>query len=153
MNNKTKLFCAGLSAGAIASVDNLIKNKIEDSIKEGQTIDFLNGKITIQKHHNRGIPMNAFDDHQKAVAICSLIALISESAYAGRGILKGKSNIFLIAHSLILAGALSNTYDRLCRKYVVDYLSFFRKKAIYNMSDFCIFAGVFLALSDELKNE
>ena len=51
--------------------------------------------------------------------------------------------------AFLLGGAYSNTYDRLPRKYVVDYVSFpvknrrFRK-IVFNISDFCIMIGALL---------
>ena len=51
--------------------------------------------------------------------------------------------------SLLLGGAFSNTYDRLRRKYVVDYFSFGVKWqrlrcVVFNLSDFCIMIGAVL---------
>ena len=51
--------------------------------------------------------------------------------------------------SLLLGGAYSNTYDRLVRKYVVDYVSFPVKNekirnVVFNISDFCIMIGALL---------
>ena len=53
--------------------------------------------------------------------------------------------------SLLLGGAFSNTYDRLKRKYVVDYVSFGVKwkklrQVVFNISDFCIITGALLAI-------
>ena len=53
--------------------------------------------------------------------------------------------------ALLLGGALSNTYDRLKRKYVVDYFSFGVKwkrlrNIVFNISDFCILAGTLLTV-------
>ncbi|MDE7232762.1 MAG: signal peptidase II, partial [Lachnospiraceae bacterium] len=51
--------------------------------------------------------------------------------------------------ALLLGGAYSNTYDRLTRRYVVDYVSFpvknqrFRR-IVFNLSDFCILIGALL---------
>ncbi len=52
--------------------------------------------------------------------------------------------------ALLLGGAFSNTYDRLKRQYVVDYLSLNVKnksvrKIIFNISDLCIILGALLA--------
>lgn len=51
--------------------------------------------------------------------------------------------------SLLLGGSFSNTYDRLKRKYVVDYFSFNVKwkplrRIVFNLSDFCIIVGALL---------
>ena len=53
--------------------------------------------------------------------------------------------------AFLLGGAYSNTYDRLVRKYVVDYVSFPVKNArirqiVFNLSDFCIMIGAFLMM-------
>ncbi len=41
--------------------------------------------------------------------------------------------------TVMTAGGLSNTLDRLIRRYVVDYIP--KGKYVYNLGDFAIFAG------------
>lgn len=59
--------------------------------------------------------------------------------------------------AMLLGGAFSNTYDRLKRKYVVDYFSFRVKwkwlsRIIFNISDFgIIFGALTAALSAGLR--
>ena len=53
--------------------------------------------------------------------------------------------------SLLLGGAFSNTYDRLRRRYVVDYLTFNvrwkpLRRVVFNLSDFCIMIGALLVV-------
>ena len=60
-----------------------------------------------------------------------------------------RQNIFLIfSLSLILAGAVSNLFDRIIFGYVVDFLSFFNY-SIFNLSDVYIVSGVGLVLLSE----
>ena len=40
----------------------------------------------------------------------------------------------------IMGGALSNTFDRVTRKYVVDYIP--KGKYVYNLGDFAIYSGL-----------
>ena len=60
--------------------------------------------------------------------------------------------------ALLLGGAYSNTYDRLTRKYVVDYVSFpvkskrFRR-IVFNVSDFCIMIGALLLALGEARRK
>ena len=60
------------------------------------------------------------------------------------------NNLLRLGLALLLGGAFSNTYDRLHRGYVVDYVSFpvkwqaFRK-IVFNCSDFCIIIGALLS--------
>ncbi len=51
--------------------------------------------------------------------------------------------------SFVVGGAFSNVYDRLVRRYVVDYFSFNVKwerlrRIVFNISDLFIFLGSFL---------
>ncbi|MDE7359775.1 MAG: signal peptidase II, partial [Lachnospiraceae bacterium] len=60
--------------------------------------------------------------------------------------------------ALLLGGAYSNTYDRLTRKYVVDYVSFPVKnrrirRIVFNISDFCIMIGALLLVLGETRRK
>lgn len=60
--------------------------------------------------------------------------------------------------ALLLGGAYSNTYDRLTRNYVVDYVSFPVKnkrvrRIVFNISDFCIIIGALLMTLGESKGK
>jgi signal peptidase II len=56
-----------------------------------------------------------------------------------------QNKIFNIGMALILGGGISNIYDRIYRKKVVDYFSFSIKPRIYfNLADMFIFLGSFL---------
>ena len=60
-----------------------------------------------------------------------------------------QQNIFLIfSLSLIVAGAVSNLFDRLYFGFVVDFISFF-DYSIFNLSDVYIVGGVGLILISE----
>lgn len=52
---------------------------------------------------------------------------------------------------MILGGAWSNVWDRITRKYVVDYFSFHTKcrkleRVVFNLADMFIFLGGFLVI-------
>ena len=93
----------------------------------------------------------------KRIALLSIIftafmtgIYVATLGYKGQGILKA-------GLSLLLGGAYSNTYDRLRRKYVVDYISFGvkgkLKNIIFNISDFGIILGAGLMVIGELLKE
>lgn len=152
MSRKQLMLLMMLSAEVVANADNFIKEVIEKKIADGEKRQILNECVTIQKHHNKGFSLNKLDKYQKEVSYVSLLALLIEVIYAGKGVIDDRSPLFLLAHSLIIGGAVSNTFDRLYRKYVVDYLSFGKGRVIYNLSDLCIFTGVLAAVLDELNN-
>ncbi len=90
--------------------------------------------------HNRGFAGEKLSTRPEIVRAASLlltvfgisfIFLMPEETFADR-IRKG-------GWSLIMAGGLSNTLDRMVRHYVVDYIP--KGKYVYNLGDFAIGAG------------
>lgn len=107
------------------------------------------GRLLLRRHHNRGVMMNLGENVQPAVAALSMVltAILTVVFLLSLG---RRGNVLLRAGlSLLLGGAFSNTYDRLKRKYVVDYFSFNVKwkplrRIVFNLSDFCIIIGSLL---------
>lgn len=141
----------------VASVffgDLWIKNRIEKyiSAKGGEKErELAGGKLLIRRHHNRGLMLNLGEKKSSLVAALSLsltavltLVFIVSLGRKGSGLLR-------VGLALLLGGAFSNTYDRLKRKYVVDYLSFPVKwkrlrSIVFNISDFCIMIGALLCV-------
>lgn len=141
----------------IAGLDLGIKNRVEKEMEEGKTKEKCGGFLLIKKYHNKGAFLNMGERRQKAVMLLSVLMTIMLTALfiltlgtAGREILKR-------GLALLLGGAYSNTYDRLRRKYVVDYVSFNvpfgLEKVVFNIGDFCIMAGALLILLDSVRGE
>lgn len=138
------LIIAGIFAG-----DLLLKNHMEKRLEGGKEESLLGGKIILRKYHNTGVCLNVGERKQKAVAFLSLgLSLVAALVFLitltrkGNGLLKA-------GLAILLGGAFSNTYDRLVRKYVVDYFSFGVKwkkfgNIVFNISDFCILIGSLL---------
>lgn len=139
-----RLLGIGTFAAGLALLDNSIKEKIEDGTINNGVIKHTKGFMEIEKHHNKGLPLNKLDKHTKEIAFFSSFATIFQAATTMTDALEEGDVVKDTANAMILAGALSNTYDRLERGYVVDYLMVGRKKAIYNISDFFIIFGVII---------
>ena len=58
--------------------------------------------------------------------------------------------LIVIFLKIILAGGISNIIDRICRGFVIDYISI-RFLGVCNLADFCIVFGVILLAFNELK--
>ena len=53
--------------------------------------------------------------------------------------------------SLVISGGLSNVYDRIKRKHVVDYIYWNKlKKIVFNLADVFIFIGGLITIIGEL---
>lgn len=138
-----------LLAGIVFTLDLLIKNYIEKHKEEGESAPACGGLIVVRKYHNKGAFLNLGEKRQKLMTLVSLlltlfmtVVFLTTFSFRGRKLLK-------TGLALLLGGAYSNTYDRLVRRYVVDYVSFpvKNKKAagvVFNISDFCIIIGALM---------
>ena len=126
--------------------DFFLKNYIESHVDEREEREICRGKLLIRKHHNKGMMLNAGQKKRKLVAAISLVFTLLLTAVFLVSLGHRGNHLLRLGLSLLLGGAFSNTYDRLRRGYVVDYVSFpvkwqgFRK-IVFNCSDFCIIIG------------
>lgn len=146
MGKESRLLAICSLASVLALFDNSIKKKIEDGTINNGVIEKTNGFAEIEKHHNKGIPLNKFDNHTREITLISSIVLIVHAMRTGYQAMQNEDGIYDIANTLILGGAMSNTYDRISKGYVVDYLKIGKKRAIYNISDFLIIGGVTITI-------
>lgn len=143
--------------GSLFLCEWFIKNMTEAWGKEKEKKDICGGKLYLTKYHNKGAFLNLGEKKRKLMAavsvlltiFCLLLFLLS-FFQKGNGLLKA-------GLSLLLGGAFSNTYDRMKRKYVVDYFGFRLKhlpglsKVVFNLSDFFILVGAMLAAAGWMK--
>ena len=134
--------------------DQRIKNRIERNFKNGETAVKCNGLLLIHRHHNYGAVLNAGQKHQRIIrgisaAITAVLAVLFCLILGQKG-----NRLLKIGLAFLLGGAFSNTYDRLRRKYVVDYFSFGVKwtplrRIVFNLADMSILIGALLILLAE----
>ena len=121
-----------LIAAALAGIDLGIKEYVERH------------QDKFHVHHNKGFAANRLDDKQSvvaAVSAASTTAIAMGMAFTD----EDKSfNPESLGWAIILGGAISNTFDRLRRRYVVDYIPLGRR--IYNIGDFFIYTGAFITV-------
>lgn len=128
----------------------IVKNIVEKKGKIGVTKSLCGGRILLKKSHNKGFAMNFMENRRKLVAWISLFLTLFMTAGV---LLFGRkwNRMIKIGLSFVLGGAYSNTYDRIFRNYVVDYISFNVKnkkirQIVFNMADFCIMIGAILVV-------
>ena len=123
--------------------DFFLKNYIESHVDEREERELC-------KHHNKGMMLNAGQKRRRLVAVVSLAFTLILTVVFIVSLGRRGNNLLRLGLALLLGGAFSNTYDRLHRGYVVDYVSFpvkwqaFRK-IVFNCSDFCIIIGALLS--------
>lgn len=143
------VICIILAAGVFLC-DLWLKEWVEKRISKGEDRPLLSGKLILRKHHNTGVMLNIGQKRRPLIAALSLVLTAAVMVLFFLSLGHRGNNLLRVGLSLLLGGAFSNTYDRLRRRYVVDYLSFGVKwprlrKIIFNLSDFCIIIGALLA--------
>lgn len=130
-----------------------IKNRVEQSKPPGEKKErvICNGAMILRRYHNHGAFLNLGEKRKKLIAVLSVffsvgITILFICSLGTRGNHQLRTGL-----ALLLGGAFSNTYDRLKRKYVVDYVSFGVKwkrlqNIVFNISDFCIIIGALLTV-------
>ena len=142
-------------AFCIFVIDGLIKYRIEKYGKAGEILPALHGKIHIHKYHNTGAMLSIGAAKQSMIAMISLLFTVFMSGVFVATLGNKGARTLKVGLALLLGGAYSNTYDRLKRKYVVDYFSFPVKNnrlrnVIFNISDFAIMIGAVLYVIGEM---
>jgi signal peptidase II len=137
--------------------DMYLKNRMERELAEGQVKELAKGNIQLRKLHNHGFIMGKLSDHPKLIAGLSLFLTVVISVWYLMTLGKKGHAALKWGLSLLLGGAFCNTYDRLKRHYVVDYISFPVKwkqlaHTVFNLSDFAIMIGAMLLTIDAYKN-
>lgn len=112
---------------------------------------YARGRILIRKYRNRGAMLNLGQKYPGAVAAVSVVFTLLTAAGFLLGLGQRGNRLFRTGMTFLLGGAFSNTYDRLKRRYVVDYLTFRvgwkpLGRVVFNISDFAIMIGAMLAV-------
>ena len=146
------------AAAALFGLDQCLKPLAEQQDPERfpKTMDHTGGKIKLYRNHNRGF---CFDFLKHRPGLVRQLPLCLTSAAGGilcflssrKGYRAEKAG-----YALVLAGGLSNLYDRFKRGYVVDYFSIqagVLKKVVLNLGDLCIAAGAVILTVKSLFGE
>lgn len=137
----------------VTAADLSVKWWVEKNFVFRKDKEILAGHGIMRKVHNKGLMMGLGEKHREVVKALSGAA--TAGILAMQFILIEKPGYIKekIGLSLIIGGAVSNTFDRLKRGYVVDYFGFNCKnkkvsRVTFNIGDFAIFAGgILLAIS------
>jgi len=135
------LIAAGIFFGEL-----LIKNHIEKTKKMHEEKPIVGGKAVVRRYHNRGAFLNLGERKSLLVSALSLGLTAAVLILFCATLTQKGSHLLKAGLSLLLGGAFSNTYDRLRRKYVVDYFSFRTgigalDRVVFNLADFAIMIG------------
>ena len=138
-----------IGAATIAGADLYIKSKMDCELPGEEDTEIKKGIFRFRRHHNRGAMLNLgqkYPGEVKGLSIGSTFMTFLMLCFSSskRGRVFEKTGL-----AFILGGALSNTYDRVKKGYVMDYVSLDVKPAkirnlVFNLSDVFIGFGLIL---------
>lgn len=143
---------------ALSSLDLGIKWLIEREKPEDfpKPLPHTKEKILLYRNHNAGFPFGFLEQHGELVRMLPL-AVISGLAGFLTAILPQKDKkVQKLGIAIILGGAISNLYDRVVRRYVVDYFSIQcgkLKGVVFNLGDIFVFLGSGILFGAEIIKE
>ncbi len=137
-----------LLAAGLLSADTIIKRRREENKDEKW---YLNGDVHVMTYHNYGAFLNSGEKKPFVIKLISLVLTLTLTAlYVLTFTRFGKPQL-RTGLAFLLGGAYSNTYDRIKKGFVTDYLNFPGlpgkvKNIVFNISDFAILIGCGLIL-------
>ena len=132
--------------GLLCFGDLHCKSWIEKHLRKGDREKIGRSPFELRRVHNKGFAMNYCDKKPEYVRIVSVVICTIMAIWALVVWKKETCPVKRIAAAFMLAGAISNTYDRMKREYVVDYIGANVKheklrRITFNLADVYIFVG------------
>lgn len=144
-----KLAAGGIFAGLLG-IDQAVKQYIEENYDEEREEMTKIPGVLLRKFYNKGLIFSSFEKYSGLPLKVSLIGtgiilLADVKVFLGKGRKLCKAGL-----TLATAGAVSNTYDRIMKGAVVDYIGYdgkhkFLRSLTANLADFYVVIGIMLA--------
>lgn len=106
----------------LACIDMGIKQYIEDTLEKDEERETLIPGLVLRKVHNKGFAFNILEHEPGIIQKSSVCAAAGILIYDCWLFLRKKRTVGKIGMVLVSAGAVSNLYDRLIRRTVIDYI-------------------------------
>ena len=137
------MIAALIFAGVIA-VDQIVKYVIRAGLMPGESLPIVPGFFRLTFVRNEGAAFSMFENNTLVTvgltSILIILCILVFSASRRKG-----SSLVSYCMMLIIAGGVSNLFDRLCFGYVTDMFSF-GSFAVFNVADIAIVAGCLLTM-------
>lgn len=133
-----------LLCGFLIAVDQLIKWWTVTTLKYMDTMPLINGVFHFTYVENRGAAFGMFQNSTALLAAVTLVEMAVILYYYFKHTDK-RMWVLRLSLMMIIAGAVGNFIDRVCRGFVVDMFDFrLINFYVFNFADVCICIGVAL---------
>lgn len=141
------IFLSLFIVAVIVLADRLTKIFFSHLLSLGESLPVIRNVFHMTLVHNTGIAFGLFKNQGVVFIIIPLImiALLVYNFYHYNHQKQNFSRMYIVAVSLILAGAIGNLVDRVLYGYVIDFIDF-RVWPVFNIADSAITIGALLLL-------
>jgi signal peptidase II len=142
LRSQADIFLSLLTVSLIVFLDRFTKIFFSDLLSTGESLPIIRNVLHFTLVHNTGIAFGLFKNHGVVFIIVPIIAsvLLIYNIYYYKSNNEELSRLYIVAFSLILAGAIGNLIDRICFGYVVDFVDL-RIWPVFNIADSAITIG------------
>ncbi len=140
-------------AGGLCLIDQIIKILINNFFSYAQKITLIPHFLFLTKVYNTGAAWSILTDKVYLLIIIALIALAFLLNYQPKFVPKIRT---IIGFACIYGGLIGNLFDRIIRKWVIDYIEvhiFSYHFPIFNFADICLVVGFILVMLAIIKGE
>jgi len=132
---------------SIVFLDRITKIFFSNLLSLGESLPIIRNAIHMTLVHNTGIAFGLFKNQGIVFIIIPLImiVLLTYNFYHYKYNNEKLSRLYVVAVSLILAGAIGNLIDRILYGYVIDFIDL-RVWPVFNIADSAITIGAVLLL-------
>lgn len=110
--------------GTLFGIDMAVKQYIEENIGDAEEKNFCGSRIVIRKIYNKGFAFSSMEDEPEKVKKVSIWTTIVIFIMTALESFRKGHRFQKLAFVLVSAGAASNTYDRVVRGKVIDYIGY-----------------------------
>lgn len=147
------------TVAALFLIDIKTKEYIEGHIDEkDKDRSVLGGKILLRKTYNEGIAMNGWEKHPQMVKRLSLAMSLAGTIAYFFLLRRKERRMEKAGMTLLLGGALGNTYERVTKGKVTDFLAIGAENkkirdVTFNLADLFIILGTLFGLFGSVHKE
>lgn len=143
---------------ALLGTDEICKQQVEENLNPGERRELFGGRVIIRKAYNRGFFLNLFEDRPRVIRGATMISSAGILIWDVLVFLKKGNFLRKLGLTLLSAGAASNTFDRMARGKVIDYIGIRSKKRFLaritaNLGDLYIACGGILVMLTDLMGK
>ena len=131
-----------LTVSLVVFFDRITKVFFSHLLSVGESLPIFPKILHMTLVHNSGIAFGLFKNQGIVFIIVPIVAtvLLAYNIYYYKYNNEQLSRVYIIAFSMILAGAIGNLIDRIAYGYVVDFIDF-RVWPVFNIADSAITVG------------